>query len=124
MNTENSVAQTTDDSTQKVLVEKKGRGRPKIHTDVPSHLTCSVSGVKVKTTPVQFRKQLQKSGKDIDTFLSTYISSLGKRQLKEKVKAEKLAKQSNESNESNVAIPEENTENIQQTEQSTQQAGE
>jgi hypothetical protein len=61
------------------VATKRGRGRPKTHTDVPSHLVCSVTGKSVKTTPVQFRKQLEKSGLDRETFLKTYVSRAGKR---------------------------------------------
>lgn len=64
---------------------KRGRGRPKVHSDVPSYLVCSVSGVKVKTTPVQFRKQLEKSGLDVDTFLKTYVCRAARTALKNKV---------------------------------------
>lgn len=70
---------------------KRGRGRPKIHTDVPSHLTCSVTGNKVKTTPVQFRKQLEKSGLDRETFLATYVSRAGRRIQKEQKNTEEVS---------------------------------
>jgi hypothetical protein len=60
---------------------KRGRGRPKIHKDVPSHLVCSVTGKRLKTTPIQFRKQLEKSGLDRETFLTTYVSREGRRSM-------------------------------------------
>ena len=63
---------------------KRGRGRPKVHSDIPSHLVCSVTGVKVKTTPVQFRKQLEKSGLDRETFMNTYVCRAAKTAMKQK----------------------------------------
>lgn len=64
---------------------KRSRGRPKIHTDVPSHLVCSITGIRVKTTPIQFRKSLEKSGLDRDTFLNTYVSRQGRKHIKENI---------------------------------------
>jgi len=63
---------------------KRGRGRPKKFLDVPSYLVCSVTGVKVKTTIPQYRKQLEKSGLDSATFQSTYVSRAGRRVLNPK----------------------------------------
>ena len=79
-------------SNENAVEIKRSRGRPKVHVDVPSHLICSVTGKKMKTTPVQFRKQLQKSGLDRETFLSTYVSRAGRKQLRELAKSEAKAK--------------------------------
>lgn len=70
---------------------KRGRGRPKVHTDVPSHLVCSVTGKSLKTTPVQFRKQLEKSGLSREVFLATYVSREGRKIQKETAKAVKAS---------------------------------
>lgn len=83
-----------------VVQVKRGRGRPKVHTDVPSHLVCSVLGIKVKTTPVQFRKQLEKSGLDRETFLANYVSRAGRKHLKNlKTETSESSEQSNEQSE-------------------------
>ena len=72
---------------QSVESSKRGRGRPKIHLDVPSHLVCSVTGERKKTTPVQFRSQLERSGLDRETFMATYVSRKGRKVLKERERA-------------------------------------
>ncbi len=72
-----------------VQAQAKRRGRPKIHTDVPSYLTCSVTGVVVKTTATQFRKQLERSGLDSETFQKTYVCRAAKTALKQKAQEAK-----------------------------------
>lgn len=80
---------TVDTISNETVVEqvKRGRGRPKVHSDVPSYLVCSVSGMKVKTTPTQFRKQLDRSGLDRETFINTYVCRAAKTALKQKAEA-------------------------------------
>ena len=72
---------------QGAVTFKRGRGRPKIHLDVPSHLVCSITGERKKTTPLQFRRQVERSGLDRETFMATYVSRKGRRVLKERERA-------------------------------------
>ena len=53
-------------------VVKNGRGRPRKY-EYPSKLKCTVTGRIVKTNPTQMKKQLEKSGKDLATFIATYV---------------------------------------------------
>ena len=76
---------------QGAVTIKRGRGRPRIHLDVPNHLVCSVTGERKKTTPVQFRSQLERSGLDRETFMATYVSRKGRKALKEREQALKDA---------------------------------
>lgn len=70
---------TTDGNSQ-VVVKVEKRGRPRIHP-YPSELTCSITGVKVKTNPIQFKKLMEKSGKTVNEIVATYVSRAGKKQL-------------------------------------------
>lgn len=63
---------------------KRGPGRPRKY-DYPSELTCSVTGGKVKTNPVQIQKLLAKTGKTLAELVSTYVSRAGKQKLKGQV---------------------------------------
>jgi hypothetical protein len=67
---------------------KRGRGRPKKHKDIPTTLTCSITGMVVKTTPTQFKKQLERSGLDLATFMKTYVCRAAKTALKNKANAQ------------------------------------
>lgn len=71
----------TTEITNEVKTAKK-RGRPKIHFDVPATLTCTVTGKTVKTTPLQFRRSLEKSGKSRSDFIETYVSREGRKLLR------------------------------------------
>jgi hypothetical protein len=67
--------------------EKKqgiGRGRPRKY-DYPAQLTCSVTGKIVKTNPSQFKKQLEASGKDMATFIKTYVCRSARKGVASKV---------------------------------------
>jgi hypothetical protein len=53
-------------------VLKNKRGRPRKYP-YPAQLTCTVSGRVVKTNPTQMKAMLEKSGKDLDTFIAEYV---------------------------------------------------
>ena len=75
--------ENTNDVNKEVTVVKRGRGRPKIHTDCPSTLVCKITGKTVKTNPTQFRKQVDRSGVTRQEFIDNYVSREGKRMLKD-----------------------------------------
>jgi len=60
---------------------KNGRGRPRKY-DYPASLTCSVTGKVVKTNPTQMKKMLEKSGKDMATFVKSYVCRSARKQVK------------------------------------------
>lgn len=74
--------------TEQNEVKKNGRGRPRKY-EFPAQLTCTVTGKVVKTNPTQFARQLQASGKDMATFIKTYVSRAGRKQVKVEAKAKK-----------------------------------
>ena len=67
-------------------IEKLGRGRPRKYT-FPAQLTCLVTGRIVKTNPTQFKTMLEASGKDMTTFMKTYVCRAGRKQVKVEAKA-------------------------------------
>jgi len=74
--------------TEQNAITKSGRGRPRKY-EFPAQLTCTVTGKVVKTNPTQFARQLEASGKDMATFIKTYISRAGRKQVKVEVKVKK-----------------------------------
>ena len=65
------------------------RGRPRKYP-YPAQLVCSVTGKVVKTNPTQFKTQLDKSGKDMETFIKTYVCRSARKEakIKESTKVE------------------------------------
>ena len=53
-------------------VTKNRRGRPRKYP-YPAQLTCTVTGKIVKTNPTQMKAMLEKSGKDLETFIAEYV---------------------------------------------------
>ena len=53
-------------------VKKNPRGRPRKYP-YPAQLTCTVTGKVVKTNPTQMKAMVEKSGKDLETFIAEYV---------------------------------------------------
>ena len=72
--------------------EKKSRGRPRIY-NYPNELVCTITGKKVKTNPIQFKKQLEKSGLSQEEYIKNFVSREGKKIIHPKpVKKARVAK--------------------------------
>jgi hypothetical protein len=75
-------------------IEKLGRGRPRKYV-FPAQLACSVTGKIVKTNPTQFQAMLNASGKDMATFMKTYVCRAGRKQVKIEAKAKRSGADAN-----------------------------
>lgn len=74
--------------TEQNEIERLGRGRPRKYV-FPAQLTCTVTGKIVKTNPTQFQAMLSASGKDMATFMKTYVCRAGRKQVKIEAKVKK-----------------------------------
>lgn len=62
-------------------VKKNSKGRPRKYP-YPAQLVCTVSGAVVKTNPTQMKAMLEKSGKDLETFIAEYVCRSARKPVK------------------------------------------
>ncbi len=53
-----------------------------VYMGYPAYLTCAICGKQIKANSSQIKKSLEKTGKDLETYLNTYICRETKKLLK------------------------------------------